>query len=255
MNFAAVKMVDDVIGDEKLDLSLKRAAKGLLAASLAVAVPLGGLAVYDAHQINQTDTLSGSLETVAEAQMMTRAAHAGGVASGLLVGGVHVPQELIDRIDAMVEADIVNGSSLLSSARLDGVEAALSGGWNTERLEAYVDRIEAEDPALGGLIMQGAERLSATGFPDETARTFLRAMTVRLMSGEAPEAFEAPRRLDNGLEASRMEILREMQAQIVTRLEETNRVGGLDPNLTRDMAITLVARTLEDAPAPDGPGL
>jgi hypothetical protein len=242
MNLAAVAMVERMMEDVNPDFSLKNTVKGLLAVSLVAAVPIGGVALIESHRMTQLETVSASFGTVSEAQTALRASHAGGVASGLLIGGVHVPQELVDRVEEIVATEVVESSNLLSRVRLNGLEEALSGGWNVDRLEEYVARIESEDPALRQILSEETGRLSETGVPEERARVVLRAMAVKLMTGEAPEEFQAPRRVEPGVEAAHAEILQEAQTRLVTRLGETSRVGGLDPVLTREVAYQVILR-------------
>lgn len=255
MNPAAMALVDQMMGDDELVFDARRVARAVIGVSLIIAIPLGGGVLYNQHQISQIESLSGSMETVIEGRSLLQAAHASGVASGLTIGGVHVPADLIDRIETIVEDQLISGTRVLSEARMNGLEAALTGNWTSERLEEYVSRIETADPDLGRIISEEAGRLSEAGVPEDDSRSLMRAMAVKLMTGEAREELRHSGRVVTGSEAERLGILDQAQSRIWTRLEETNRVGGLDPALTRDLAIMLVAGTLEQGPANDEPGL
>lgn len=253
MNPATIDLMNHIMGEDKLEFSLKHTAKALLSVSLVAAVPIGAMGLLDAHQRDQMETLSASLDTVAQARAMTQAAHASGIASGLTIGGIHVPADLVDRIASIVEAEMISGTLVLSEARMTGLEAALSGNWTTERLEEYVSLIETVDPDLGRIIAEETDRLSRFGVREEHARTLMRAMVVRIMSGEPLEGTGPSGRVLTGSDAERAGMLDRTQTRIWSRLEETNRVGGLDATLTRGMAIAIVGRMLEQGSTHEAP--
>jgi len=229
MNPAAAMIVDHMMGDDEMKFEPKRVALALAAMSLVAAVPIGGAALINSYQIGQTEALSGTMETVIEGRSLLQAAHASGVASGLTIGGVHVPVDLVDRIETIVEAEIIAGARVLTEARMTGLEEALSGGWSADRLEEYVSRIETADPDLGRIITEETDRLLETGAPEERARSVLRAMAVKLMTGEPREEPLQARQPIDGPAADQARILDQAQTRIWSRLEEPYRGSGPGP--------------------------
>jgi hypothetical protein len=245
VNPAALTIVENMMGNEQIVVDARRVARAVVGVSLMIAIPFGGAVVYNAHQISQIESLSASMETVIAGQSLLQAAHANGVASGLTIGGVHVPGDLVNRISTIVEAEVISSARVLSEARMSGLEAALSGNWTAERLQEYVSLIETADPDLGRILTEETDRLSGSGVQEDQARTLIRAMAVKLMSGEPLEAAGTSSRVVTGSDAERAGVLGRAQTRIWSRLEETNRVGGLDTTLTREMAITIVGRMLD----------
>lgn len=252
MNPAALGIVERMMGEGPLRPDLRRAPRRLALVTAAIALPILGATLLTPEEAAPVRPLSGAMETVSAGRTLLHGAHAGGVASGLLIGGVQVPDGLIGRIEEIVDRDLVSGARALTEARLAGLEAALAGGWTTERLEAYVSRIESSDPDLGRIINEETGRLAEAGLPEEQARLFLRAVTVRLMAGGVAEA-PLPAGTEGAPEAARISLLERAQGRIRSHLEETSRLGGLDPAITRDVAIALLAAQMAGLSAADGP--
>jgi hypothetical protein len=252
MHPAAYTIVDGMLGDEKLVFDARRVAVAVGGVMSLLALPFAGGVLFNQSQISQMETVSASLDLVIEGRVLVQAAHAGGVAKGLLIGGVHVPETLIDRIEAIVTEEVVTGARRLAEARIGGLEAGLDGRWSLDRLEEYVSRIETGDPALSRIISEQTERLVETGVPEDLSRAQMRAIAVGLMTGGEDQARTRKEqtwgRAANGSDPDRAAILEQARTRIWSHLEEQNLLDGLDPTITRNMAVTLVSRMLETAP-------
>lgn len=243
MNAGSAAVVGRMMESEGVEATPKNVAKALLAGSVLAAIPLGAAYLVESN-VKHQETLSSSFSTMVEAQAGVRASHASGIASGLLIGGIYVPQELIDRVEDIVAADVVASSELLSRVRMEGLEEALSGNWSLDRLEEYVNRIEAEDASLREIISEGTEKLAETGIAHNRARVTFQAMAVKLMTGESPEEFREGQKTSGGITPDQIMILQETQSRLLSRLSETNLIGGLDPALTREIAESVLSRHL-----------
>lgn len=252
MHPAAYSIVDTMMGDEKLVFDPLRVVTAVGGVMSLLALPFAGAVLYNQSQINKMETVSASMDLVMEGRALVQAAHAGGVAKGLLIGGVHVPETLIDRIEAIVTEEVATGARRLAEARIGGLEAGLNGGWTLERLEDYVSRIETGDPVLSQIISEETDRLAATGVPEDLSRAQMRAIAVGLMTGGEENARTRKEqtwgRAANGSDPDRAAILEQARTRIWSHLEEQNLLDGLDPAITRNMAITLVSRMLETVP-------
>lgn len=258
MNPMAMDIANRMQGGEELVFSATRVARAVGGVLTMMAVPFGGAVLYNSYQTSHLEAVSSSLETVITGRTLTQADHAGGVATGLVIGGVQVPEALITRIEEMVSAEIVSGTRSLSEARIAGLEGALSGGWSAERLESYVAAIEGSDATLRGLVWEGSERLAEAGIPISDARTQARHLAVSLMIADGTDVhaeIEAGLGRASPERAAQYRVMGDLAARIGTHLGETGRIGGLDPVITRDVAIRLVERMVEDIPvlSPSGP--
>ena len=248
MNPMAIDIVNHLQGDEELDLRPRRLARAAGVFGLMIAIPLGVAVLNDASRMSRLQEASGALDSVTAGRTLVLAAHAGGVANGLLIGGIRVPSDLINRIEAMVTEDIVAGTRRLAEVRIKGLEGALSGDWNLDRLIEYVSLIEGEDPGLRDIISEGADRLAATGVPMDLSRSHIRAMAVMLMTGN-PDEITPPTGRSQTLSVA--DTLGETQARLWSHLTLTDRVGGLDTIFTRSIAIAVADRLIKEGRGPD----
>lgn len=240
---------------------LKSAIRAIPVAAAFGAFTVGFDAFVDNQTVNRLDGVSASFEMIVRDHKTVQASYAGGVASGLLIGGDYVPQDLLNRVADIVETDVIESSRVLRQARESGLEAALSGGWDVDRLEEYVTRIERDDADLRELLSQQTERLVETGVERSYARSVLRAMTVNLMSGEEPEDFRSLSWDSSTVNEERAEVLQLAQDRIRSHIKGTHQTTGLNPAVMREIAHDVIHRHLRpdgdqrEHEIPDGPSL
>ena len=221
------------------------------ASTLASLAWMGGITALAYSPIFEKDVISDVSSQILESNIQGHAAYMGGVASGLVLNGVHIDENTLStarQIEEKILDDEIAGQ--FEVIRLEGISAAMDGTVTADNFVRYVDYVASLSDTYERIVFSGISALNDTIDLDEGADRLVKLTVAAALSGQDTDIADTlSGEQENSLPESSVQVLAKIFSDVRDVSKQGRDYAHIPDDALRAMAVerlTALDRALEN---------